>query len=242
MEKLILKDSTEIEIEPGTGISRMITYVEDYAALGDLAEKLTRDNLSEVKNEAENGSGTTIYKNMELAEPNFKVTKQEQRLKIMFGLRYLTEDEIKEPIINTAIEYLTDEQALIVKTLYSAYEYGKLYEEGRRVLYNGLLFKCRQKHTSQEGSEPGVAPSLWVALESGAEAGTLEDPIPVPETISISGMEYEYGKYYKEGNSVYLCKRGGITDEQAEAMYGQKEILSFPPSDLVGQYFELVTI
>ena len=71
MEKLILKDNTEIEIEPGTGISRMVTYVDDYAALGDLAEKLTRDNLSAVKIGAEGGIGSGSYTGMALGDPNF---------------------------------------------------------------------------------------------------------------------------------------------------------------------------
>ena len=242
MENLYLQDGTDIKIEEGTGISRIITYVDSYPALGELAAELTRDNLSDMQIGAEGAAGTGAYRDMALTEPHFRITDQGERLKVVFGLRQLTEQELKAPSVAAAAAYLTDEQALTVKDLYPAYEYGKLYEEGRRAIYNGILFKCRQKHTSQEGSEPGVAPSLWVALDSGDEAGTLEDPIPVPETISISGMEYEYGKYYKEGNSVYLCKRGGITDEQAEAMYGQKEILSFPPSALVGQYFELVTI
>ena len=70
MEKLILKDNTEIEIEPGTGISRMVTYVEDYAALGDLAEKLTRENLSAVKIGAEGR-----YRQRELYGHGLEVTR-----------------------------------------------------------------------------------------------------------------------------------------------------------------------
>ncbi len=89
MEKLILKDNTEIEIEPGTGISRMITYVEDYAALGDLAGKLTRENLSAVKIGAVGGIGSGSYTDMALGDPNFKITDMGGRLKVMFGLRQL---------------------------------------------------------------------------------------------------------------------------------------------------------
>ena len=102
-------------------------------------------------------------------------------------------------------------------------------------VYKRQLYRCLQDHTSQPGWEPGVAPSLWVALESGSEAGTMDDPIPVPDTVTTSGMEYEYGKYYKEGDAVYLCQRVGV--ENPESMYGQKITLSYPPSALVGQYF-----
>lgn len=235
MEKLILKDDTEIEIEPGTGISRMVTYVEDYIALGDLAEKLTRENLSAVKIGSEGGIGSGSYTDMALSDPNFKATDMGGRLKVMFGLRQLTAEEIQGPLVETAISYLTDEQALTVKALHPDYAYGVLYKQGDRAVYRGILCKALQEHTSQEGWEPGVAPSLWVALESGSEAGTLQDPIPVPDTVTTSGMEYVYGKYYKEGDTVYLCQRGGVEDP--ESMYGQTVTLSYPPSALIGQYF-----
>lgn len=72
-------------------------------------------------------------------------------------------------------------------------------------------------------------------MDTGEHAGTLEDPIPVPDTVTIAGMEYVYGKYYQEGDTVYLCKRGGVEDP--ESMYGQKEKLYFSPSAMIGQYF-----
>lgn len=245
MENLYLQDGTDIKIEEGTGISRIITYVDSYPALGELAAELTRDNLSDVQIGAEGAAGTGAYRNMELTEPHFRITDQGERLKVVFGLRQRTEEELKAPAIATAAAYLSDEQALTVKALYPLYQglIGATVPLGTRFTYEGMLYKTIQDNLLiQEQYVPGEGTeSLYVCLD-GTHAGTLADPIPVPETISISGMEYEYGKYYKEGNSIYLCKRGGLTDEQAEAMYGQKEILSFPPSALVGQYFELVTI
>ena len=58
--------------------------------------------------------------------------------------------------------------------------------------------------------------------------GTIDDPIP-----AAAGMEYIYGKYYIEGETVYICKRIG----EAE---GGTIVLQFLPSALVGQYFEVV--
>lgn len=237
MDKLIMKDHTELEIEEGYTISRLVTYVDAYADLEGLAAKLSRDNLAEVKKV----SGTTeevldTYHNMATTEPLFRVEPAGDRLQVAFGLRQLTEEELKAPAIATATAYLTDEQALTVKTLYGEYDpNGVAYKSGDRKIYNGALYRCLQDHTSQPGWEPGVAPSLWVALESGSEAGTMDDPIPVPDTVTTSGMEYEYGKYYKEGDAVYLCQRVGV--ENPESMYGQKITLSYPPSALVGQYF-----
>ena len=99
-------------------------------------------------------------------------------------------------------------------------------------MYKRQLYKCQQEHTSQPGWEPGVAPSLWVLVETGEQAGTKEDPIPVPDTVTTAGMEYEKGKYYSEGGTVYLMNRQGMSD-------GEKVTLYFPPSALVGQYFEI---
>lgn len=135
---------------------------------------------------------------------------------------------------------LTDAQAITVKAIYPAYDpNGVLYPVDYKVLQDDVLYKCLQEHTSQPDWAPGVAPSLWAAVASGEQEGTLEDPIPVPDSVTTSGFEYEYGKHYSEGDVTYLCKRGGIPDEQAEAMYGQKVTLYFTPSTLVGQYFSV---
>ena len=235
MEKMKLSNGQEIEISPGAGISRIETSVESYSELEALAAKLKKENLKSV----EFSDGTMshgVYKNMTLQEPHFRITNTGRGLKVIFGLRELTEEELRAPAVDQAIGYLMDEQAVTVKDLYNEYDpNGVSYKTGDRKTYNDILYKCLQDHISQPGWEPGVAPSLWVALESGSEAGTLEDPIPVPDTVTTSGMEYEYGKYYKEGDTVYLCQRGGVEDP--ESMYGQKETLYFAPSALVGQYF-----
>ena len=70
-------------------------------------------------------------------------------------------------------------------------------------------------------------------IESGEHAGTLEDPIPVPETVQTAGMEYEKGKYYSEAGTIYLMDRQGMEE-------GEKVTLYFAPSALVGQYFTVL--
>ena len=128
---------------------------------------------------------------------------------------------------------LTDAQAITVKAIYPAWSPdGVQYPVDYKVLQDDVLYKCLQEHTSQENWAPGVAPRLWTAVASGEQAGTLEDPIPVPETVTTAGMEYEKGKYYSEGGTVYLMDRQGM-----EA--GDKITLYFAPSALVGQYFSV---
>lgn len=128
---------------------------------------------------------------------------------------------------------LTDEQAVQVKAIYPAWSPdGVHYPVDYKVLYNDVLYKSMQDHTSQADWAPGVAPSLWAAVDSGEHAGTQEYPIPVPDTVETAGMEYEHGKYYQEGDTVYLMNRQGMND-------GETVILYFAPSVLVGQYFEV---
>lgn len=129
---------------------------------------------------------------------------------------------------------LTDEQALQCKAIYPAWSPDSVqYEVDYKVLHEDVLYKCISAHASQESWAPGVAPSLWTAIETGEHAGTLEDPIPVPDTVMTAGMEYEKGKYYSEGGKTYLMDRQGMET-------GDKTTLYFPPSVLVGQYFSIV--
>ena len=132
---------------------------------------------------------------------------------------------------------LTDAQAITVKAIYPAWSPdGVEYPVDFKVTQDNVLYKCLQEHTSQENWAPGVAPrvapSLWTAVETGEHAGTLEDPIPVPETVTTAGFEYEKGKYYSEGGAVYLMDRQGMDA-------GDKITLYFAPSALIGQYFVL---
>lgn len=71
---------------------------------------------------------------------------------------------------------------------------------------------------------PADAPSIWTAIDIEHE-GTLEDPIP-----AAAGMEYIKGKYYIEGETIYLMNRQGMAD-------GESVVLHYLPSELVGQYF-----
>lgn len=90
---------------------------------------------------------------------------------------------------------LTDAQAITVKAIYPAWSPdGVQYPVDCKVLQDDVLYKCLQEHTSQEGWAPGKAPSLWAAVASGEQAGTLEDPIPVPDTVTTAGFEYEKRK------------------------------------------------
>ena len=100
----------------------------------------------------------------------------------------------------------------------------------RRDPLTGLLYRCVQAHTAQEGWNPSLTPAMWTVVDV-THAGTLDDPIP-----AARGMEYEYGKHYldPEDGAVYRCARTGEAS-------GEKITLQYLPHELVGQYFMLVS-
>ena len=133
------------------------------------------------------------------------------------------------PIIEQAVVSLSDGEAASVPELITAWAYPVDYAEGDRRSYGGKVHKCRQAHTSQADWTPDKTPALWAVIDA-EHAGTQNDPIP-----AARGMEYEYGKYYLDGEDgkTYLCERTG------EAA-GGKITLQYLPHELVGNYFKAV--
>lgn len=125
---------------------------------------------------------------------------------------------------------LDDTTALTGIELFPKWQSGKSYSVGDRVQYNSILCRCVQAHTSQNDWTPDATPAMWAVIDK-THAGTLDDPIP-----AARGMEYEYGKYYLDGEDgkIYLCHRTG------EAA-GGTVVLQYMPHELVGHYFVEVT-
>ncbi len=174
MEKLKLKNNEEIEIQEGASLGNITIIMEDYTGLAALAGKLTKENLSHVQFV----SGDTVsaeYYNMVLTEPNYRITATETGLEVSFGLREQTEEERQQESVQTAIAYLSDEQALTVKDLYPGWSGNSTnYAVGDKVLYMDNLYKCLQAHVSQDTWTPETAPSLWAKI-------LIPDPEAIPE-------------------------------------------------------------
>lgn len=174
MEKMILANGVEIEILDGASLGNITSVVEDYTGLAVLAGKLTKTNLSHVQF-ASGSAVSAEYYNMMLTEPNYRITATETGLEVSFGLREQTEEERQQESIQTAIAYLSDEQALIVKDLYPGWSGNSTdYAVGDRVLYMDSLYKCLQAHVSQDTWMPDAAPSLWSKI-------LIPDPEVIPE-------------------------------------------------------------
>lgn len=120
-----------------------------------------------------------------------------------------------------------DETALTGKELYPVWAENISVSVNDRYQYNNKLYKCVQAHTTQADWTPDKTPALWSVIDV-THAGTIEDPIPASR-----GMEYVKGLYYIENNVIYLMNRQGMQD-------GESVVLQYMPSELVGQYFEIV--
>lgn len=142
----------------------------------------------------ENPTGLTIALDEELE----KQVKEQNRTK-----------EAQEELLNfqssltvtTLLEIAPDDQALKMTALYPEWQPNYKYKEGKRIRYDGKLYKVRQDHTSEKGHEPGIdTASLYVEVTD--KSGTASDPIPYN-----NNMELEKGKRYVQDGVVYLCIR-----------------------------------
>lgn len=130
---------------------------------------------------------------------------------------------------------LPDEQAAQVRAIYPQWEkvIGKEVDPGFKFNYGEYLYKVitPDKMTIEEQWIPGEGTgSIYTAINE-TNAGTQDDPIPVPDTVTQAGFEYVRGKYYLEGDTVYLMIWPGIQEGETLTLY-------FPPSKLEG-YFEV---
>lgn len=131
--------------------------------------------------------------------------------------------------IEAAATKFTDEEALNSLELFQKWGF-RDYQKGDRVVEGTVLYKAKQNITANPTWLPSLTPALWEPVALPSEAGTIDNPI-----TAVAGMEYEIGKYYIENDKVYLCERSGMNK-------GDKIVLQYLPSALVGHYFTEVSI
>ena len=106
--------------------------------------------------------------------------------------------------IETAVQTLTNSEALEALVLHPEWASDTDYTAGYKVQRSGRLWRCLQAHTSQAGWEPENAASLWTEI-CESHAGTLEDPIPYNGNMAL-----ESGKYYSQNSKIYRCTRDTV--------------------------------
>lgn len=77
-------------------------------------------------------------------------------------------------IIEEAMSKEDDSVVLETPQLLPEWKAGIAYTTGKKIQYGGVVWKVLQDHTSQEGWEPGIAPSLFAEV-------LIPDPDVVPE-------------------------------------------------------------
>ena len=95
MEKIVLKDNTEIEILPGASLGETTVIVPDFADLKTVAEALTKEgNLDTVQYKSEE-QVTGEYKDMKLEIPLFREVgyTDDKKVVVTFTIREKTEIE-----------------------------------------------------------------------------------------------------------------------------------------------------
>ena len=130
----------------------------------------------------------------------------------------MTKSEAKAFIsaLVTLREKATDEQALAVLALYPSWRSGIDYTEGQRVLYNTVLYKVLQSHTSQEAWTPDVAPSLFAKV-------LIPDETVIPEWKQPdSTNSYSAGDKVTHNGKTWLSDIDGNVWEPG--VYGWTEV------------------
>lgn len=195
----------------------------------DDAEKI------EIQNDSYIQDPNSIY-NYKIVDHQFAYIEEEEK-KQLYPFLYPDETKIEKAMQEASLQAmmiesarasflveLDDTQAAKISLCYDPWTTGKAYKVGDRVECVGKLWKCRQAHTSQENWKPSLkTASLWEVINV-ENAGTLEDPIPYDQTMTVYN-----GKYYLEEGIIYKCIR-----DSGQPLYSTC-------ASLVGNYFEVAS-
>ena len=173
--KMIFNFNTNTEVMLENGFKEIINVVPSYDAN---TQVVTMDSYTE--------EATTITVNYVVtAKP---LTKEEQ-----------LENQRKLALTFFA-ETLSDAQALQVPMLFDEFDgNGVAYEVGKRIMFEGILYKVIQAHTSQADWTPVAAPSLFAKVINETIDGSIPEfeqpdstnPYMKGDKVIFNGKVYE---------------------------------------------------
>lgn len=173
--KMIFNFNTNIEVMLENGFKEIINVIPSYDAN---TQVVTRDSYTE--------EDTTITINYVVtAKP---LTKEEQL------------ENQRNLALTLFAETLSDAQALQVPMLFDEFDgNGVAYEVGKRIMFEGVLYKVIQAHTSQAGWTPVAAPSLFAKVINETIDGSIPEfeqpdstnPYMKGDKVIFNGKVYE---------------------------------------------------
>lgn len=102
-------------------------------------------------------------------------------------------------IIEEAMSKEDDSVVLEIPQLLPEWKAGIAYTTGKKIQYGGVVWKVLQDHTSQEGWEPGVAPSLFAEV-------LIPDPDVIPEWKQPDSTNpYMKGDKVTHNGTTWVC-------------------------------------
>lgn len=102
-------------------------------------------------------------------------------------------------IIEEAMSKEEDTVVLETPQLLPEWKAGITYVTGKKIQYGGIVWKVLQDHTSQEGWEPGVAPSLFAEV-------LIPDPTVIPEWKQPDSTNpYMTGDKVTHNGQTWIC-------------------------------------
>lgn len=155
--------------------------------------------------------------------------------------RPLSQEKVMGMILKQNIQTLNvdDNTALRMIEFYPRWkdlcdEKFKAETKGFKFSHDGKLYRTiNDEFTFQSQWVPGVGTSAIFSQIVETQAGTLEDPIIVPDDVTTNAFTYVIGKYYKWNEKIYKCERKGEEE-------GTEYSLNASPDLLIGNYFTLV--
>ncbi len=108
----------------------------------------------------------------------------------------------------TNLNLITDKQILEAGEIVKFPEYEDAHEykhKGEIITYNGRTYEVIAPHTSNIVAYPPETTFAYYRLVELEHTGTLEDPIPYPETPGIV-VNVKSGLYYSYKGSIYKAK------------------------------------
>ena len=173
--RMILNFNTNIEVMLENGFKEIINVVPSYDAN---TQVVTMDSYTE-------GDTTITVNYVVTAKP---LTKEEQL------------ENQRNLALTFFAETLSDAQALQVPMLFEEFDgNGVAYEVGKRIMFEGVLYKVIQAHTSQADWTPIAAPSLFAKVINETIDGSIPEfeqpdstnPYMKGDRVLFNGKVYE---------------------------------------------------